>query len=47
MAQKYHRVDSIISKLPRADVEFYKCKKLPEFYKRIGITEQTYYRWPQ
>ena len=47
MVQKHHRVDPIISKLHRADVELGKGKKVPEFCKRIGISEQTYYRWRQ
>ena len=47
MVQKHHRVDPIISKLRRADVELGKGKKVPEFCKRIGISEQTYYRWRQ
>ena len=47
MAQKRHRVDQIISKLRRADVELGKGKKVPEFFKLIGIAEQTYYRWRQ
>ena len=45
MAQKRHRVDQIISKLRRADVELGKGKKVPEVCKLIGIAEQTYYRW--
>ena len=47
MAQKYHRVDPIISKLRRADVDLGKGKKVPEVCKRIEIAEQTYYRWRQ
>ena len=47
MAQKRHRVDQIISKLRRADVELGKGKKVPEVCKLIGISEQTYYRWRQ
>jgi len=47
MAQKRHRVDQIISKLLRADVELGKGKKVPEVCKLIGIAEQTYYRWRQ
>ena len=47
MAQKRHRVDQIISKLRRADVELGKGKKVPEVCKLIGIAEQTYYRWWQ
>jgi len=47
MAQKRHRVDQIISKLRRADVELGKGKKVPEVCKLIGIAEQTYYPWRQ
>ena len=47
MAQKRHRVDQMISKLRRADVEFGKGKKDPEACKLIGIVEQTYDRWRQ
>ena len=47
MAQKRHRVDQIISKLRRVDVELGKGKKVPEVCKLIGIAEQTYYRWRQ
>ena len=47
MAQKRHRVEQIISKLRRADVELGKGKKIPEDCKLIGITEQTYYPWRQ
>ena len=47
MAQKRHRVDQMISKLRRADVELGKGKKVPEVCKLIEIKEQTYYRWRQ
>ena len=47
MAQKRHRVDQMISKLRRADVELGKGKKVPEACKLIGIAEQTYDRWRQ
>jgi len=47
MGQIRHRVDQIISKLRRADVELGKRKKVPEVYKLIGIAEQTCYRWRQ
>ena len=33
--------------LRRADVELGKGKKVPEVCKRLGITQQTYYRWRQ
>ena len=47
MKQKRHRVDQIIAKLRRADVELGKGKKVPEICKWLEITEQTYYRWRQ
>ena len=45
MAQKRHRVDPVISKLRRAEVQLDKGKKAPEVCELIGIAEQTYYRW--
>ena len=54
MAQKRHGVDQIIAILRLADVELGKGKvelgkgkKVPEVCKRLGITQQTYYRWRQ
>ena len=45
MAQKRQGVDQIIPMLRRADVELGKGKKVPEVCKRLGIAQQTYYRW--
>ena len=45
MSQKRHTIDQIISKLRRAYVELGKGKKVPEVFKLLSITEQTYYRW--
>ena len=47
MQQKRHRVDPIISKFLRADMELSKGKKVPKVCKQIGIAEQTYLRWRQ
>ena len=44
MAQKRHRVNQMISKLRRADVELGKEKKVPKVCMLIGIAEQTYDR---
>ena len=44
MAQKRHRVDQMICKLRRADVELGKEKKVPRVCKLIGIAGQTYDR---
>ena len=45
MAQKRYGVDQIIPMLRRADVDLGKGKKVPEVCKRLGIAQQTYYRW--
>ena len=47
MPQKRHTVDQIVAKLRKADVELGKGKKVPEVWKLLEITEQTYYRWRQ
>lgn len=45
MAKKRHTPDEIIGKLREAEVELAKGQKLPEVVRKLGITEQTYYRW--
>jgi putative transposase len=47
MKLKRHSVDQIVSKLRRADAELGKGKKVPEVFKDLEVTEQTYYRWRQ
>ncbi len=47
MPQKRHTVDQIAAKLRKSGVELGKGKKVPEVYKLLGITEQTYYSWRQ
>jgi putative transposase len=37
--------EQIIAKLREAEVELAGGKKVPEAAKKIGVTEQTYYRW--
>jgi len=37
--------EQIIAKLREAEVELARGKKVPEAAKKIGVTEQTYYRW--
>jgi putative transposase len=37
--------EQIIGKLREAEVELSRGKKVPEVYRKIGVTEQTYYRW--
>jgi putative transposase len=37
--------EQIIAKLREAEVELARGKKVPEVCRKIGVTEQTYYRW--
>jgi putative transposase len=37
--------EQIIAKLREAEVELARGKKVPEPCRKIGVTEQTYYRW--
>ena len=37
--------EQIIAKLREAEVELAQGKKVPEACRKIGVTEQTYYRW--
>ena len=39
--------EQIVAKLRQADVELGKGLKVPEVCKQLGITVETYYRWPQ
>jgi transposase-like protein len=45
MAKKRHTAEQIISKLREAEVLLAKGTKVPQVCRKIGITEQTYYRW--
>lgn len=45
MARKRFRPEEIIHKLREAEVELSQGKKTPEVCKKLGVTEQTYYRW--
>ena len=45
MAKKRHSAEQIISKLREAEVLLAKGTKMPQVCRKIGITEQTYYRW--
>ena len=45
MARNHHTSEQIISKLREAEVELAKGTPVAQACKRIGITEQTYYRW--
>jgi putative transposase len=45
MSSKRHKPEQIISKLREAEVELGKGRSVVEASRRIGVTEQTYYRW--
>ena len=42
---KKHKAEEIISKLRVAELEIAKGRTTAEAAKKIGVTEQTYYRW--
>ena len=43
--RKRHTAEQIITKLREAEVDLAKGRKIPEAARKLGITEQTYYRW--
>ena len=45
MPRKRYRVEQIISMLREAEVELSKGLKTLEVCKKLGISENTYYRW--
>ena len=45
MAKKRHTAEQIISKLREAEVLVAKGTKMPQVCRKLGVTEQTYYRW--
>ena len=45
MSRKRHTAEQIIAKLREAEIELAKGHKTPEVVRKLGITEQTYYRW--
>jgi putative transposase len=45
MARKRVRPGEISRKLREAEVELAQGKKASEVCKKLGVTEQTYYRW--
>ena len=45
MAKRRHTGEQIISKLREAEILLSKGTKMPQVCRKIGITEQTYYRW--
>jgi transposase-like protein len=45
MAKKRHTAEQIIAKLREAEVLLAKGTKMPQVCRKLGVTEQTYYRW--
>ncbi len=45
MARKPNTAEPIITKLREAEVELSRGKKTPEVCRKLGVSENTYYRW--
>ena len=45
MAKKRFQAEQIIGKLREAEVEISRGQTVAQVAKKLGITEQTYYRW--
>jgi putative transposase len=45
MPRKRFKAQEIVSKLREAEIEQARGMALPDIFKKLGITEQTYYRW--
>jgi transposase-like protein len=45
MARKRFSAEQIITKLREAEVELSKGSTVAQVVRKIGVTEQTYYRW--
>jgi transposase-like protein len=45
MSRKRYTAEQIIQKLREAEVELAKGRSVAEAAKKLGITDQTYYRW--
>ena len=45
MARKRFSPEQIITKLREAEVELAKGKPVVQVVRKLGVTEQTYYRW--
>ena len=43
--RKRHSAEQIVGFLRQADVDLGKGLKVPEVCRKLGITQQTYYRW--
>ena len=45
MPRKYHTPEQIINKLREAEVGLSQGHPIAQVCKKLGVTEQTYYRW--
>ena len=45
MPRKRYSTEQIVTKLRQAEVELGRGLRTPETCKKLGISEQTYYRW--
>jgi transposase-like protein len=45
MSKKHHTPDQIIHLLRQAEVELAKGQSVPQVCRKLGVSEQTYYRW--
>ena len=45
MARKRFKTDEIINKLREAEIELSRGMDMARVCRKIGVTEQTYYRW--
>ena len=47
MPRRRHSTEQIVTKLRQAEVELGRGQRTPQVCKKIGISEQTDYRWAQ
>jgi len=45
MPRKRFRTEQIVTKLRQAEVELGRGLRTPQICKKLGVSEQTYYRW--
>jgi putative transposase len=45
MSKKHHTPEQIINALRQAEVELGKGQPVPQVCRKLGASEQTYYRW--
>ena len=45
MSRRRYTAEAIIAKLREAEVEHARGQTVAQFCKKIGVSEQTYYRW--